>query len=168
MAERSIRVAPAAHESDDGKKCEVGHIALGERRFSIILVPTHSHPPRGEEICRFEVNGLRLAVVAGHDTENAHGVADDLAARLTGRELQIAVLVAQGYATKNIAYHLRISEWTVATYLRRVFAKLNVDSRAAMVYRCAPLINATLAPDLRVGDEARRETRGPPFRGHAL
>jgi DNA-binding CsgD family transcriptional regulator len=51
------------------------------------------------------------------------------------------VLVAQGCATKNIAYKLRISEWTVATYMRRIFAKLDVSSRAAMVYRCAPLID---------------------------
>ena len=41
-----------------------------------------------------------------------------------GRELEIAVLVAQGCATKNIAYRLQISEWTVSTYLRRIFAKL--------------------------------------------
>jgi hypothetical protein len=32
------------------------------------------------------------------------------------------------------------SEWTVATHIRRIFAKLHVDSRAAMVFRCAPLI----------------------------
>ncbi|MGQ9871346.1 response regulator transcription factor [Leptodesmis sp.] len=49
-------------------------------------------------------------------------------------------MVAQEQPNKQIAKHLRISEWTVATYLRRIFAKLNVDSRAAMVYRCASLI----------------------------
>jgi DNA-binding CsgD family transcriptional regulator len=65
-------------------------------------------------------------------------------ARLTGRELQIAAMIAQGNATKNVAYKLRISEWTVGTHLRRIFAKLGVDNRAAMVYRCASLIdNAT-------------------------
>lgn len=63
-----------------------------------------------------------------------------LAALLTGRELQIATLVAQGLPNKKIAKKLHISEWTVATHLRRIFAKLNVDSRAAMVYCCAPLI----------------------------
>lgn len=51
------------------------------------------------------------------------------------------MLVAQGCATKNIAFKLRISEWTVATYLWRILAKLDVSSRAEMVYRCAALIN---------------------------
>lgn len=60
---------------------------------------------------------------------------------LTPRELQIATLVAQGFPTKRIADRLRISDWTVATHLRRIFAKLNVDNRAAMVFRCASLIS---------------------------
>jgi hypothetical protein len=49
-------------------------------------------------------------------------------------------MVAEGYATKNIAYKLRISEWTVGTHLRRICAKLHVHNRAAMVYRRATLI----------------------------
>ena len=73
---------------------------------------------------------------------------DSLMRQLTGRELEIAILVAQGLATKNIAYRLQISEWTVSTYLRRIFAKLNVDSRAAMVYRCASQIRNSLPSDL--------------------
>jgi DNA-binding NarL/FixJ family response regulator len=64
----------------------------------------------------------------------------DLASLLTARELQIATLVAQGLQNKQVAKKLHISEWTVSTHLRRIFAKLHVDSRAAMVYCCAPLI----------------------------
>ena len=56
---------------------------------------------------------------------------------LTGRELQIVALVAAGRSNKEIAGRLHISEWTVSTHLRRVFAKLRVDSRAAMVFRCS-------------------------------
>ncbi|NJM19779.1 MAG: helix-turn-helix transcriptional regulator [Richelia sp. RM2_1_2] len=63
---------------------------------------------------------------------------------LTARELQIAAFVALGYSNKQIANRLQISEWTVSTHLRRTFIKLGVDSRAAMVYRCAPLINFIL------------------------
>ncbi|MFM7449897.1 MAG: response regulator transcription factor [Leptolyngbyaceae cyanobacterium] len=64
----------------------------------------------------------------------------DVASLLTARELQIATLVAQGLPNKKVAKKLHISEWTVSTHLRRIFAKLHVDSRAAMVYCCAPLI----------------------------
>lgn len=66
---------------------------------------------------------------------------------LTARELQIAAFVALGYSNKQIANRLQISEWTVSTHLRRTFIKLGVDSRAAMVYRCAPLINFILQAD---------------------
>lgn len=59
---------------------------------------------------------------------------------LSERELQIVELVAQGQSNKQIAKKLKISEWTVSTHLRRVFAKLKVDSRAAMVYHCASLV----------------------------
>lgn len=54
-------------------------------------------------------------------------------AELTKRELQIASLVAEGKANKQIAYQLKISEWTVSTHLRRIFVKLRVNSRANMV-----------------------------------
>ena len=65
---------------------------------------------------------------------------------LTEREFQIARLVALGRLNKQIAHQLHISEWTVATHLRRIFAKLGVDTRAAMVYRCAFLIGEQPAP----------------------
>jgi DNA-binding CsgD family transcriptional regulator len=55
---------------------------------------------------------------------------------LTARELQIVGLVAEGHANKQIAAELGISEWTVSTHLRRIYAKLDVDTRAAMVNRC--------------------------------
>ncbi|MGH2398451.1 MAG: response regulator transcription factor [bacterium] len=54
---------------------------------------------------------------------------------LSPRERQIAMLVAEGLPTKTIALRLGISVWTVATHLRRVFARLGVNSRAAMVAR---------------------------------
>jgi DNA-binding CsgD family transcriptional regulator len=55
--------------------------------------------------------------------------------KLSPRELAIAHLVSQGLPNKTIGKHLSISQWTVATYLRRMFIKLGVNSRAAMVAR---------------------------------
>jgi len=54
---------------------------------------------------------------------------------LTPRELEIARLVAKGLPTKAIGAMLGISGWTVLTHLRRVFARLGVHSRTAMVKR---------------------------------
>jgi len=54
---------------------------------------------------------------------------------LSERETQIAVLVSRGKGTKQIAGHLRISEHTVRSYMRRIFSKLRVSTRPAMVAR---------------------------------
>ena len=56
-------------------------------------------------------------------------------ATLSPREHEIVRMVAQGYPNKTIAAVLDISSWTVGTHLRRIFAKLGVGSRAAMVAR---------------------------------
>lgn len=52
---------------------------------------------------------------------------------LSPRETEVARMVAQGYPNKTIAAVLEISSFTVSSYLRRIFAKLGVNSRAAMV-----------------------------------
>lgn len=52
---------------------------------------------------------------------------------LSPREKEIVRLVAKGLPSKGIADALHVSLWTVATHLRRIFAKLDVSSRAEMV-----------------------------------
>jgi DNA-binding CsgD family transcriptional regulator len=54
---------------------------------------------------------------------------------LSPRELEIVRLVAKGLPNKSIADILEISPWTVATHLRRIFTKLSVGTRAAMIAR---------------------------------
>jgi DNA-binding CsgD family transcriptional regulator len=54
---------------------------------------------------------------------------------LSPREREIVRLVAKGLPNKSIADVLDISLWTVATHLRRVFAKLGVGTRAEMIAR---------------------------------
>jgi DNA-binding CsgD family transcriptional regulator len=58
---------------------------------------------------------------------------------LSPREREIVRMVARGHPNKVIAAVLNISSWTVCTHLRRVFAKLGVTSRAAMVAKVADL-----------------------------
>jgi DNA-binding CsgD family transcriptional regulator len=54
---------------------------------------------------------------------------------LSPREREIVRLVAKGLPNKAIAEVLDISLWTVATHLRRIFAKLGVGTRAEMIAR---------------------------------
>jgi DNA-binding CsgD family transcriptional regulator len=72
------------------------------------------------------VDGVRCTLI-----RNDGGRADDAA--LSPRELEIARMVAAGHPNKAIAAVLDISAWTVGTHLRRIFSKLRVTSRAAMV-----------------------------------
>jgi DNA-binding CsgD family transcriptional regulator len=84
------------------------------------------------------IDGRRYRLVPAEvEPEDGPGAeAASSAPPLTAREVQIARLVAEGLVNKQIAVELRISEWTVATHLRRIFAKLGVETRAAMVSRC--------------------------------
>ena len=63
-----------------------------------------------------------------------HPTAADL---LTARELQIAVLFAQGLAHKAISRRLGTSSITVSAHLRRVYAKLGVRRRSTLAARIA-------------------------------
>ena len=54
-------------------------------------------------------------------------------ARLTRRERDVMVLLVRGLTNKGIAREMVISENTVKRYLKSIFAKLDVDSRAAAV-----------------------------------
>ena len=83
-------------------------------------------------------------------------------APLSPRETEIARMVAKGYPNKTIASVLDISSWTVASHLRRVFSKLGVSSRAAMVAR---LLEDGLAVDL--GDGGPAADGDPPQKGVA-
>lgn len=89
-----------------------------------------------------KIEGQQYLIVEANETLD--NIEPSLAELLTERELQIIAFVALGWPNKQIAKRLQISEWTVSTHLRRIFIKLGVDSRAAMVYRCAPLVQAVL------------------------
>ena len=52
--------------------------------------------------------------------------------KLSPREREVAILVAEGLPNKVIARRLGIRPSSVATHLRRAYRKLNVDSRAAL------------------------------------
>lgn len=78
-----------------------------------------------------EVDGVRCLLVSVEP--EAEGETTRGKILLSPREEEIARMVAAGYPNKTIAAVLDISSWTVGTHLRRVFAKLGVGSRAAMV-----------------------------------
>jgi DNA-binding CsgD family transcriptional regulator len=78
-------------------------------------------------VLQVEHEGMRCVVVVESLTRTE--------SMLSPREQQIARMVAQGYPNKTIAAKLGISSWTVSTHLRRMFAKFDVRTRAALVAR---------------------------------
>ena len=83
--------------------------------------------PEDKVILDVEVDGVRCVLVRRPPEPGR------IDAPLSPREHEIARMVAKGYPNKVMARVLEISTWTVSTHLRRIFAKLGVSSRAAMV-----------------------------------
>jgi two-component system, NarL family, response regulator YdfI len=59
--------------------------------------------------------------------------AEELAEPLSGRELQVLDLLAEGLSNKLLAHRLNISEHTVKTHVASIFAKLGASSRTEAV-----------------------------------
>lgn len=93
-------------------------------------------------IKQFSVGAKHYALVKTDTASSSspHLKSSSRADRLSPREQEIVCLIAFGLSNKQIASRLDISIWTVSTHLRRIFIKLQVDTRAAVVYRCADLI----------------------------
>lgn len=78
--------------------------------------------PMSSQIARKVVQAFRQPVPVENDT-----------AKLSGREQEVLVLLAQGYLYKEIAARLNISYDTVHNYIRRIYQKLRVRSRSQAV-----------------------------------
>lgn len=77
---------------------------------------------------------------------------------LSPRECEICRLVASGLTNKEVGAVLEISEWTVATHLRRIFGKLEVHSKVAMV---AHVLDVVAAAERRRALALERNARQP-------
>jgi DNA-binding CsgD family transcriptional regulator len=123
----SIEAAPSVSETLGPRP---SLLALGLLRLLIDeMRPTVRTGARRDDsvpLLDIEVDGVRcvLARVGGPRPRHQS---------LSSREREIARMIAEGHTNKTVAAVLEISSWTVSTHLRRIFAKLGVASRAAMV-----------------------------------
>jgi DNA-binding CsgD family transcriptional regulator len=113
---------------------EAGHSPLqGEIRRLVSLLQPAEHigsstnsDATEQVLIDVELDGVRYLLIRMPQPVYSH-------VQLSPREQEIVRMVAQGHPNKVIADVLNISAWTVCTHLRRIFAKLGVGSRAAMV-----------------------------------
>lgn len=87
----------------------------------------------GDTVIDLELGGYRWTV------RRCLPSTPDIDHRLSPREAEITRMVALGRTNRAIASALDISPWTVSTHLRRIFCKLEVNSRAAMVAQAIEL-----------------------------
>jgi two-component system, NarL family, nitrate/nitrite response regulator NarL len=124
-----ISESPPQRDARNQRVDELIRKFVGQVVSSLNLFPRSSRNAGQEEIIIDTiVDGARYLLIR-------MSVPAPLFVSLTPREQEIVRMVAKGYPNKTIAGVLNISTWTVGTHLRRIFAKLGVTSRAAMVAR---------------------------------
>jgi DNA-binding CsgD family transcriptional regulator len=97
-------------------------------KFAATLLDQRPDVVAGEPVIDLDFDGYHWTITRVLPDECLHS-------RLSPRELEIVRMVALGLTNRAIASALDISPWTVSTHLRRIFSKLDVTSRAAMVAR---------------------------------
>lgn len=100
-------------------------IDLGARGFLLKTAPTADIV---DAVRRVASGGVVFKLDATGSESQEHPV-------LTGRELQIVAAVLNGKTNKEIAHELDIASKTVEWHLARVFARMNVSSRAELAVR---------------------------------
>lgn len=130
--------AAVAQFSIDGHECFVVPEDVSKAAHGIRIIGAVTLGKRRYTICSNQAD--------------AHAAPADL---LTARELQIAVLLAQGFDKKAIGRRLGISAFTVGTHRTHIYSKLGIASRAALAARIVgtvalhrrPLANPVLMAD---------------------
>jgi DNA-binding NarL/FixJ family response regulator len=110
-----------------------GYLLKQTRRSELLDALRDVHvggSPMSSQIARKVVQSFRR-----QETENSGGESVEL----SQREHEVLELLARGYLYKEIAEQLKISVQTVNTYIRRIYEKLHVRSRAQAVAKYAHL-----------------------------
>lgn len=125
---RVVEPFPPVREQPSARECaELRTLVEGVLQCARSTVTPPPDGP-GQVVLDVEQDGFRCVILCSAAVEER--VETPL---LSPREQEIARMVARGLPNKAIAAVLEISSWTVGTYLRRMFSKLGVSSRAAMI-----------------------------------
>jgi DNA-binding CsgD family transcriptional regulator len=139
-AERPAKpTAPPSEGSEKASFTIEGHhfVAIPQREWSASRRRNNGSGGNGngtQQPAGFvQLDGVRHVLVERDHVTGEAAVATPVSSMLTSRELQIAYSVADGKCDKVIAHDLGISEYTVREHMRRIFHKLKVSKRAALV-----------------------------------
>lgn len=93
--------------------------------------------PISPSIARRLLHLIKQPPAAGPAPQESPGAVR--AVRLSGRELSVLELCAKGYNFSEIAGLIRVNGHTVATYVKRIYRKLQVHSKTEAVYEARKL-----------------------------
>lgn len=110
----------------EGRRVVVSSAPLREKGSKVILRSQHV-PARSDRVATF-----LYPQVEREKTRFSH-----LVGLLTPREVEVLELIAEGLQNKEIARRLVVSTNTVRYYLRRMFARLEVRSRAELLAKAS-------------------------------
>ncbi len=87
-------------------------------------------------IARQMLTRFRDAIAVPFATVDATAAADAQSAPaiLSRREKEVLEMITKGFTTDEIAKRMLVSSHTVATFIRRIYRKLNVNSKAQAIY----------------------------------
>ena len=124
VSEKEVDLAVSAYLLEQGveRVWTITNVGLGEN--TRICFPTN--PPTDLAAAELEATGETVARRGGDERD-----------ALTPRELQIALLLAEGRTTRETAAALFLSPKTVEYHLRHVYTKLDIASRAELATRLA-------------------------------
>ena len=125
---------------DEDQDIFLQSIRMGARGYLLkdvssteIIAAVHT-VARGEAVCPPKLSSFLFEFVSKEATRHAspiHHISP--AHELTCRQRQLMALVARGMTNKEIAFTLRISEFTVKNHIHRIMSHLNAESRHAAV-----------------------------------
>ena len=98
-------------------------------RHKVFVLMHHKEFSRGS-------NTGKLAVRTGQplSDENAAAAGDAEAASLSQREKEVLGYITKGFTADEIARLMGLSRYTVQTFVRRIYSKLKVNSKAEAIY----------------------------------
>ncbi len=108
-----------------------------EELFNALVDVHNGGSPMNSSIARKVVQSFRQTPASAPDGQG-----------LSRREQEVLDLLARGYLYKEIAERLNVSVPTVNTYVRRIYEKLQVRSRAQAVAKYAHLAGPKQGPTL--------------------
>ena len=109
-------------------------LALGaEEAGQAGRLPADATPPQIDAALRAIAVGL--IVRAAKPTRPTFDLAEEVAALLSPREIEVLALIGDGFSNKEVARRLGISGHTVKFHIESLFRKLAANSRAEAVHK---------------------------------